>query len=110
MCGIAGILSPNAHFISKERIERGISCLHHRGPEGKGIWMNQTQDLVLAHSRLAIIDLTENAVQPLHYLNRYTIIHNGELYNYLEIKKLLQQKKLCFQNRFGYRSYCCCIP
>ncbi|MGZ8538565.1 MAG: asparagine synthase (glutamine-hydrolyzing) [Flavisolibacter sp.] len=97
MCGIAGILSPNTRFISKERIENAISCLHHRGPEGKGTWMNQEQNIVLAHSRLSIIDLSENAAQPLHYLNRYTIIHNGELYNYLEIKKQLQQNNYVFK-------------
>lgn len=97
MCGIAGILSPNSTYISRERVEKAISCLNHRGPEGKGVWMNQSQYVVLAHSRLSIIDLSENAAQPLHYLNRYTIIHNGELYNYIELKKQLQQKNYVFK-------------
>lgn len=48
--------------------------------------------LALAHSRLTIIDQSREAAQPMHYLDRYTIVHNGELFNYIEIREHLKKK------------------
>jgi asparagine synthase (glutamine-hydrolysing) len=92
MCGIAGIISKNAQLISKERIQSATNCLRHRGPEGEGIWINNEATIALGHLRLSIIDLSKEAAQPMQYLSRYHIVHNGELYNYLEIKEQLRQK------------------
>jgi len=99
MCGIAGIISKNHRLVSEERIRSAAQCLRHRGPEGEGVWLNDEQTAVLGHLRLSIIDLSENAAQPLHYLDRYTIIHNGEIYNYIEIKNGLSQKGYKFSTQ-----------
>ena len=64
--------------------------LVHRGPDAEGHWINSP--VALGSRRLAIIDLTEAGNQPMHYLDRYTIIHNGEIYNYIELKDELRKK------------------
>jgi len=53
----------------------------------------------LGNRRLAVIDLSPAASQPMHFSNRYTIVHNGEIYNYVELKKLLQQRGYRFHSR-----------
>ena len=92
MCGIAGIVSNNLQLVSKDRIQSATRCLRHRGPEGEGFWLNNDQTVAFGHLRLGIIDLTEAAKQPMKYLDRYCIVHNGEIYNYVELKKELQHK------------------
>ncbi len=92
MCGIAGIVSINTRHISRERILGTSHCLGHRGPEGEGVWINDANEIALGHLRLSIIDRGEQAAQPMHYLNRYTIVHNGELYNYIEIRNQLKKE------------------
>ncbi len=89
MCGIAGILSQNKEHVSKERLKQMANVMQHRGPDGEGQWINKSGHVGFGHRRLSILDLSENAAQPFHYLNRYTIIHNGEIYNYIEIKNEL---------------------
>ena len=69
-------------------------ALAHRGPDAEGHWINSTT--ALGNRRLAIIDLSNNGNQPMHYLQRYTIIHNGEIYNYIELKEELQKKGYAF--------------
>src|SRR5215213_6634793 len=96
MCGIAGILNRNGGLVSQAQIKQAISCLQHRGPESEGTWISEDNGVALGHRRLSIIDLSPQAAQPLKYLNRYSIIHNGELYNYPEVKKRLQQKGYAF--------------
>ncbi len=67
-------------------------AIAHRGPDGEMHWLNETGNAGLGHRRLSIIDLSGNAAQPMHYLNRYSIVHNGEIYNYIELKKILLQR------------------
>ena len=55
--------------------------LAHRGPDGEGFWQNDTGNVLLGHRRLSIIDLSHAGQQPMAYKNRYTITHNGEIYN-----------------------------
>jgi asparagine synthase (glutamine-hydrolysing) len=98
MCGIAGIVSKNSQLISEQKIRSAVQCLQHRGPDEEGIWINEEHTIVLGHRRLNIIDLSSSAAQPMHYKNRYTIIHNGELYNYIELKQQLQQKGYSFSS------------
>jgi asparagine synthase (glutamine-hydrolysing) len=71
-------------------------ALAHRGPDGDGHWINDSHTAGFGHRRLSIIDLSAAGAQPMHYLNRYTIIHNGEIYNYLEVKETLLQKGYSF--------------
>jgi asparagine synthase (glutamine-hydrolysing) len=99
MCGIAGIISPDSSFVSTERLRQMTDALAHRGPDGEGIWINSSGTTGFGHRRLSIIDLSSAAAQPMHYLDRYAIIHNGEIYNYVELKEALQKKGYTFQSR-----------
>ena len=60
--------------------------IEHRGPDGNGQWINPDSSVGFAHQRLSIIDLSEDAAQPLAGLNGTIITYNGEIYNYLEIE------------------------
>jgi asparagine synthase (glutamine-hydrolysing) len=64
-------------------------ALSHRGPDGEGYWCNTKKTVHLGHRRLSIIDLSDAAAQPMHYLDRYTIVYNGEIYNYPELRNTL---------------------
>jgi asparagine synthase (glutamine-hydrolysing) len=99
MCGIAGILSTSFESISERHLKKMTRALAHRGPDGEGIWSNQKQNVLLGHRRLSVIDLSSAAAQPMHFANRYTIVHNGEIYNYLEIKDFLKEKGYNFQSQ-----------
>ncbi len=98
MCGIAGILQLSPRF-DHQHLKKMTDALAHRGPDGEGFWQNDTAQSLLGHRRLSIIDLSEAGSQPMHYLDRYTIIHNGEIYNYPELKEELQKKGYKFRSR-----------
>jgi asparagine synthase (glutamine-hydrolysing) len=98
MCGIAGILSTNSQLVSREGIQSATKCLRHRGPDAEAVWINNEQTVALGHLRLSIIDLSKEAAQPMHYLDRYTIIHNGELYNYIELREELRKSGYRFRS------------
>lgn len=88
MCGIAGII--NVEKTSKELVKRMTDAIAHRGPDGEGQWLNANATVGLGHRRLSIIDLSNNASQPMHSADgRYTIVFNGEIYNYIELKEEL---------------------
>lgn len=93
MCGIAGILDP---LLSSEALEtkgrQMMQSLIHRGPDAGGIWRSDVCNLVLVHRRLAIQDLSNNGAQPmLSPSKRYSIVYNGEIYNFKEIASDLRQ-------------------
>ncbi len=96
MCGIAGIISPNTALVQPLQVQQMMQTLQHRGPDGEGIFINVNKTVCLGHRRLAIIDTTDKGQQPMHYLH-YSIVFNGEIYNYLELKQTLQS--------FGYTFY-----
>jgi asparagine synthase (glutamine-hydrolysing) len=98
MCGIAGILSADTAQITHGRLEQMASSLAHRGPDGSGIWISGSGLAGLGHRRLSIIDLSPAGNQPMHYAERYTIVHNGEVYNYPELRGLLQAKGYTFSS------------
>src|ERR1051326_6587276 len=91
MCGIAGIVAINSSEVSEKRIKRMTDSLVHRGPDGEGFYFSEDRSLALGHKRLAIIDLTNAAWQPMEYLSRYVITYNGEIYNCIELKEDLQK-------------------
>lgn len=91
MCGIAGIVSLNKNSITNlsDKLKVMSNILIHRGPDGNGQWLNKKSDLGFMHRRLAIIDLSETANQPM-VANKGTVItYNGEIYNYKELQKSL---------------------
>lgn len=89
MCGIAGIISLNDKNVQEPLLKHICKVLAHRGPNGQSVWINHNNLVGFAHTRLSIIDLSIQASQPMHYLDRYTIVFNGEIYNYLELKEQL---------------------
>lgn len=97
MCGIAGIISSNPQEVTQERLRAMTDRVFHRGPDGEGHWINDDQSVGLGHRRLSIIDLSDHAAQPMHYLGRYTIVFNGEIYNYLELKDDLVRQGYAFR-------------
>ena len=99
MCGIAGILSADPALITEQRLKRMTDAIAHRGPDGQGRWISPSGLAGLGSRRLSIIDLSPAGAQPMHYLDRYTLIHNGEIYNYRELRSLLQLKGYSFSSR-----------
>lgn len=89
MCGIAGIITPNPSFIHHTLLQRMSDALAHRGPDGEGHWISPSRVCGLGHRRLAIIDLSIAAAQPMHFAQRYTIVYNGEIYNHIELRQSL---------------------
>ncbi len=91
MCGIAGFLSfgPQAENAG-EALHRMVSLLRHRGPDGFGFYDDEHAGL--AHARLSIIDL-EGGWQPIHNEDKTLwIVFNGEIFNYLELRQVLEEK------------------
>jgi len=87
MCGISGLIRKNNTGVQKDVLQQMNEIIRHRGPDADGFyyWNN----IGLAHRRLSILDLSEVGNQPMHFSDKYTIVYNGEIYNYLEIKKEL---------------------
>src|SRR5262249_24655177 len=92
MCGVAGIVNIKGRPIPdlQRRLELQSSLLAHRGPDGSGLWLSPRQDVGFCHRRLAIIDLTEQARQPMRGPNGTVITYNGEIYNYIELRESLR--------------------
>lgn len=129
MCGISGIFSFRNHDINPETIIIMNNKIRHRGPDDEGYFTQQGQgssaqlysgddstltikksyphilkspstNLALAFRRLAIIDLSEDGHQPMQdSTRRYTIVFNGEIYNYLELKEKLVSKGYTFTSK-----------
>jgi len=92
MCGIAGIICLNTAFVDRGQLKKMTDMLAHRGEDGQMQWINRSGNVGFGHRRLAIIDLSTAGDQPMHYLKRYSIVFNGEIYNYIEIKETLYKK------------------
>lgn len=94
MCGIAGQVSLKRHSIPN--LSRSLSAqsrlIAHRGPDGFGQWQNDRGQVGLAHRRLAVIDLSESAAQPMQGVNGTVLTFNGEIYNYPELRVALKHK------------------
>jgi asparagine synthase (glutamine-hydrolysing) len=99
MCGIAGIISSNPSEISVDRLKKMTDIIAHRGPDGDGQWISSNGKVGLGHRRLSIIDLSHNADQPMHYMDRYSIVFNGEIYNYIELKDILIKEGYLFKTQ-----------
>lgn len=99
MCGIAGILQLDPNVFHQEHLKKMTDALSHRGPDGEGFWQNSLHNILFGHRRLAIIDLSDAAAQPFNYLDRYTVLHNGEIYNYIELREELKKHGYYFRTQ-----------
>ncbi|MBA3771242.1 MAG: asparagine synthase (glutamine-hydrolyzing) [Ramlibacter sp.] len=91
MCGIFGIMGKGARDggLPPASVERGLDRIRHRGPDGQGVWVSKDGTVGFGHARLSVIDLATGD-QPMHSADgRYTIIYNGEVYNYIELRQEL---------------------
>lgn len=91
MCGIAGYFSVAEVDRPQAALDAMLAPLRPRGPDGEGRWFHADEGLRvgLGHRRLAILDLTDAAAQPMHR-QHLTLIYNGEIYNYLELRRELE--------------------
>ena len=86
MCGFAGKVNTNHIELNSNielRMKAALKSLHPRGPDHQGIYTDEYSYLV--HARLSIIDTSDNGSQPMNKYNK-TIVYNGEIYNYKELK------------------------
>jgi asparagine synthase (glutamine-hydrolysing) len=90
MCGIVGFWHPSSGMGSgalASLVRKMASTVDHRGPDGDGAWVDPAAGIALGHRRLAIIDLSPAAAQPMKSSNgRFVITFNGEIYNYAELR------------------------
>lgn len=89
MCGIVGSVGEQ---VDTSVFKRAHGALSHRGPDDEGTYLSDDEQVYLGHQRLAIIDLTSAGHQPFVHDGRYQLVYNGEIYNYLEIRKELEEE------------------
>jgi asparagine synthase (glutamine-hydrolysing) len=96
MCGIAGIWRFKDQ-VSHDEIRSFTDSMYHRGPDGAGYEVFEKDNLALGHRRLSILDLSDAGKQPMSYADqRYWLSFNGEVYNFIEIRKELIAKGYAF--------------
>jgi asparagine synthase (glutamine-hydrolysing) len=115
MCGFVGLVSRNGSCLDNEVLRAMSYSIRHRGPDDAG-YFGVTQDsqlrisrdpldmtgtwLGMAHRRLSILDLSQEAWQPMRTAdNNYWIVYNGEVYNYIELRQELEALGYCFRSR-----------
>lgn len=90
MCGLVGILSTQCSEELQLSMNNMLELINHRGPDGRGIEtyrIDENKNLAFGHQRLAIIDTTDAGLMPMSSVdNNFSIIFNGEIFNYLELK------------------------
>lgn len=92
MCGIAGVIDFNRQNNFQE-VQKMLSVSSHRGPDSSDIF--QENNVTLGHNRLSIIDTAERSNQPFQYKN-LTMVYNGEIYNFIELRECLKRKGYSF--------------
>ena len=93
MCGIAGFT-----FRDEGLIKKMTDAIRHRGPDDEGQFVSD--EVSLGHRRLSILDLSKAGHQPMSSGDgRFTLVHNGEIYNFMEIRKELESKGYRFKSR-----------
>lgn len=98
MCGICGYITKGKENIDeyRELLNKMQQSIAHRGPDDVGIY--QESGIGLAHRRLSILDLSSKGHQPMEYKDKYVVVYNGEIYNYLELKEELVKKGYVFDS------------
>ena len=99
MCGIAGIIKPNG-IVDPSTVDDMCTLFAYRGPDDKGLWQNAEKSVCLGHRRLSIIDTSHSGHQPMiDPESQCVLIFNGEVYNYLEIRKQLEAEGYTFSTK-----------
>ncbi len=102
MCGISGLIDINNTISKEKKLEYAYkvnSVLSHRGPDGHGVWLSDDSSVLLCHTRLSILDISDAGHQPMgSNSGRFMISYNGEIYNFLEIKVELEKLGAIFKS------------
>lgn len=101
MCGINGIvaMAEAAAPVDRGELRRTRDAMTRRGPDGCGEWVAADGSAALGHRRLAVIDLSEAAAQPMASADgRYWLVYNGEIYNYRSLRHTLEQDGVVFRS------------
>ena len=102
MCGLAGMFAygPAARPVDRNRLLTVREKMAHRGPDGAGLWLSEDQRVGLAFRRLAILDLSDAGAQPMGSADgRLQLVFNGEIYNFRELRQMLQGEGAVFRSR-----------
>jgi len=91
MCGITGIWNRRGQQVVRQTIVRFTDSIAHRGPDGEGYYFDESGNLALGHRRLTILDTTEAGKQPMTLDDKLWITYNGEIFNFLELRRELEQ-------------------
>ena len=92
MCGIVGVYGGNTG-----NIEKACSVIKHRGPDDKGIFIDDKLNIGLGHQRLSILDVSHLGHQPMMSQNKnIVIVFNGEIYNFVELRSALEKEGYVF--------------
>ena len=109
MCGIFGEFVFKGSLTEKEQFFSLLKKSRKRGPDSEGYFSNE-KNIRLGFNRLAILDLTANANQPIHSPSkRYSMVFNGEIYNYLELRNTLPDGKYHFAGHGDTESIIACF-
>lgn len=101
MCGIFGYVTTDAALGGRETLLRALAAMKHRGPDSDGLFesVGSGTRCGMAHARLAIIDLSPGGHQPMSTEDeRYTVVFNGEIFNYRDIRRKLEAEGECFRS------------
>lgn len=96
MCGFAGFIQNDVGQESMSSMMEGmLKSIRHRGPDDGGIWIDEQHGVALGHRRLSILDLSPAGHQPMESAcGRFILVFNGEIYNHLDIRRLLEKSNL----------------
>tara|TARA_B100000686_G_C16769344_1_gene963987 strand:- start:415 stop:2343 length:1929 start_codon:yes stop_codon:yes gene_type:complete len=101
MCGISGIFSLSGKTIDniENRINLMSKLLNHRGPDQSGVYISEKKNFALANNRLSIVSPNEKINLPFSKNKNDFLSFNGEIYNYLDIRKTLEHKQVKFETK-----------
>src|SRR6266542_5363996 len=102
MCGLAGIFGSLGIERTRDSIKRMLQVQNHRGPDSSGSWYGTVREMHvgLGFCRLKILDLSDAANQPMSsHDERFVLVFNGEIYNYIELRKELIAGGIAFRTQ-----------
>lgn len=97
MCGFSVIIYKSGLLADKEEIRIMTEKVHHRGPDSDGYYFDK--NVAFGFRRLAILDLSEDGNQPMFYKEKYVVVFNGEIFNYVELKNELVKAGYSFKTQ-----------
>ncbi len=98
MCGICGQINFNGAEVAESQLRSMMQAMKHRGPDDEGIFTDGS--IGLGFVRLSILDLSQAGHQPMYSQDdRYVIVYNGEIFNYIELREELEPKGYSFRTR-----------